>query len=77
MMPERIPELPAHFDDDIIALLGKVGEQDILPYFQNLQEPDIQTKSSATDFVTIADKRAEKKLIEGLHLPQHSNAHCD
>ena len=66
MMPERIPELPAHFDDKIIALLERVGERDILPYFQNLQEPDIQTKSSATDFVTIADKRAEKKLIEGL-----------
>ena len=68
MMPERIPDLPAYFDDDIIALLMRVGEQDILPYFQNLQALDIQTKSSATDFVTIADKRAEKKLIEGLHL---------
>ena len=63
MMPERIPDLPAHFDDDVIALLEKVGEADILPYFQNLQEPDIQTKSSATDFVTIADKQAEKNLI--------------
>lgn len=68
MMPERIPDLPAYFDDDIIALLMRVGERDILPYFQNLQALDIQTKSSATDFVTIADKRAEKKLIEGLHL---------
>ena len=68
MMPERIQDLPAYFDDDIIALLMRVGERDILPYFQNLQALDIQTKSSATDFVTIADKRAEKKLIEGLHL---------
>ena len=66
MMPERIPELPTHFDENIIALLHDVGDRDILPYFRNLQALDIETKSSATDFVTIADKQAEKQLIRGL-----------
>ena len=67
-MPSHIPALSPHFDEDILSLLKRVAEQDILPYFQNLKELDIETKSSATDFVTIADKRAERQLIAGLKL---------
>jgi fructose-1,6-bisphosphatase/inositol monophosphatase family enzyme len=65
-MISRIPALSPHFDDDILSLQTRVAEQDILPYFQNLKELDIETKSSATDFVTIADRQAERQLISGL-----------
>lgn len=65
-MTSRIPALSPHFDEDILSLQTRVAEQDILPYFQNLRELDIETKSSATDFVTIADKQAERQLISGL-----------
>ena len=65
-MSSRIPALSPHLDDDILSLQTRIAEQDILPYFQNLKELDIETKSSATDFVTIADKLAERQFISGL-----------
>ena len=56
----------AHFDQDILALLSRVGREDILPHFRNLDKKDVDTKASDTDFVTIADRQAEKHLIAGL-----------
>ena len=47
-------------------MLADVTKTAILPYFGKLQPSDVETKTSATDFVTIADKKAEKLLIEGL-----------
>ena len=67
-MTSRIPALSPHFDEDILSLQTRVAEQDILPYFQNLRELDIETKSSATDFVTIADKQAERPKDEDILL---------
>ena len=46
-MSSRIPALSPHLDDDILSLQTRIAEQDILPYFQNLKELDIETKSSA------------------------------
>ena len=66
MMTSRIPAFPPHLDEDILSLQKRVAEQNILPYFKNLKELDIDTKSSATDFVTIADQQAERHLISGL-----------
>ena len=37
-----------------------------MPHFRNLDKKDVDTKASATDFVTIADRQAEKHLIAGL-----------
>lgn len=65
-MAEPVAGLLPAIDDQILALLAKVAEQDILPYFNNLQKTDIETKSSDTDFVTIADRQSEKHLIQGL-----------
>jgi fructose-1,6-bisphosphatase/inositol monophosphatase family enzyme len=43
-------------------LLRKVAEENILPYYKKLKNSQIMTKSSATDFVTIADQEAEEAL---------------
>ena len=52
---------------DIVAnLLREGSEQFILPRFQNLQSKDISTKSSETDFVTIADQQTELWLTPRL-----------
>ena len=45
---------------DVFALLRQVSAELILPRFQNLHADQISTKSSATDFVTIADTEAEQ-----------------
>ncbi|MDP6217319.1 MAG: inositol monophosphatase family protein, partial [Alphaproteobacteria bacterium] len=66
MTASHSPVNTAHFDQDILALLNRVGREDILPHFRNLDKKDVDTKASDTDFVTIADRQAEKHLIAGL-----------
>ena len=66
MTARHSPVNTARFDADILALLIDVGRSDIVPHFQNLDKKDLDTKASATDFVTIADRQAEKHLIAGL-----------
>ncbi|GEM_PF-92150 len=48
----------------VAQILKDVALQYILPRFQNLQAGDIQTKSHANDFVTIADIETEEALCK-------------
>ena len=52
--------------DAVGSLLAEIADLAILPRYQNLRDDDISTKSSATDFVTIADKEAEAWLTPRL-----------
>ena len=52
--------------DQVTALMIEAGKTIILPSFNNLSPEDIATKSSDTDFVTIADREAEFWLIPRL-----------
>lgn len=56
----------SHHRDEVAAHLRAVSDAVILPRFGALAEGEIDTKSSATDFVTIADKEAEIALIDRL-----------
>ena len=51
---------------EVFALLKQVSASLILPRYQNLQSNEITTKTSATDFVTIADREAEQWLTPRL-----------
>ncbi len=52
---------------DIVAdLLLTVADAEVLPYFRRLDASDIRTKTSAIDFVTIADEAAERVLTTRL-----------
>lgn len=48
--------------DQIRSILATATEKHILPYFRNLTEDQIDTKSGDYDFVTIADRETEKYL---------------
>ncbi len=50
---------------EVYQLLEQASEQFILPRWQRLAEQEIHTKSSASDFVTIADLEAEAWLTPG------------
>ena len=52
--------------DSVATLLREVGEKTILPRFGALAYSDIETKSGPTDFVTVADREAEKWLTPRL-----------
>ena len=52
--------------DAVGSLLAEIADLAILPRYQNLRDDDISTKSSATDFVTIADREAEAWLTPRL-----------
>ena len=67
-MPKRLPELSynAHLCNSVIASLEYVATEIIMPYFGRLDTHMIDTKSSDTDFVTIADTQAELHLAEDL-----------
>ena len=52
--------------DAVGRLLAEVADTAILPRYQNLRADDISTKSSETDFVTIADREAEAWLTPRL-----------
>ena len=54
------------FKGAVAALLREAGVKFILPRFENLRDADISTKSSDTDFVTIADREAEAWLTPRL-----------
>ena len=61
-LPPSIPALKSVVAD----LLREGAERFILPRFKNLLAQDIATKSSETDFVTIADREAEAWLTPRL-----------
>lgn len=67
-MPKRLSELSynAHLCNSVIASLEYVATEIIMPYFGRLDTHMIDTKSSDTDFVTIADTQAEAYLAEDL-----------
>ena len=64
-MVERPPIVPA-LKGIVADLLREGADRFILPRFQNLSSQDIATKSSKTDFVTIADQETEAWLIPRL-----------
>ncbi|MFL2844969.1 MAG: inositol monophosphatase family protein [Candidatus Puniceispirillaceae bacterium] len=64
-MTERPPIVPA-LKGVVADLLREGSDRFILPRFQNLSSHDIATKSSKTDFVTIADQETEAWLIPRL-----------
>jgi len=51
---------------EVEDLLKKVSKEIILPRYDTLETNDFQTKSNPNDFVTIADKEAEKFLTTSL-----------
>ncbi len=64
-MVGRPPIVPA-LKEVVAQLLREGAGRFILPRFQNLSSQDIATKSSKTDFVTIADQETEAWLIPRL-----------
>ena len=52
--------------DKVTLLLVNVSETIILPYFNNLSDQQIDTKSGPDDYVTIADKEAELAITDAL-----------
>ncbi len=50
----------------IMNLLINVNKKIILHYYKNLKSEDISTKTSNDDFVSIADKKSEKFILEHL-----------
>ena len=70
---EPVPERPSAnptLKAAIADLLREAADRFILPRFQNLQSQDIATKTSDTDFVTIADQQAESWLAPKLSVLQ-------
>jgi len=52
--------------DTIADLLLEVADAEVLPHFRHLRARDVRTKSSAIDFVTVADEAAERVLTARL-----------
>ena len=52
--------------DEVTVLLEEVSRKNIMPFYKNLSAEQVYTKSSPTDFVTIADKECEKFLTKKL-----------
>ena len=50
---------------DVAVLLREAASTFILPRFGRLTDGDIETKSSPTDLVTVADREAETWLTLG------------
>ena len=50
----------------VATLLREAGDRIVLPRFGQLGDGDIETKSSATDLVTVADREAEEWLTPRL-----------
>ena len=53
-------------DEAVLSILREATEQLILPRYQNLADTEVKTKTSATDFVTIADREAEAFIAPAL-----------
>ena len=66
---DRPPANPA-LQTTVTDLLREAADRFILPRFQNLRSQDIATKTSDTDFVTIADRQAEAWLTPKLLMAQ-------
>ena len=64
-LAERPPIVPA-LKGVVADFLREGAERFIIPRFQNLLSRDIATKSSKTDFVTIADQETEAWLTPRL-----------
>ena len=58
--------LSSDFVITVADILGEANKRFILPRFASLARQDISQKSSATDFVTIADIEAETYILERL-----------
>ena len=52
--------------ESIQEIIVSAAESEIMPRFRNLSEAEIETKSDPYDFVTEADKAAEKAITRGL-----------
>ena len=52
--------------DDVARLIAEIAEEEIAARFGKLSEEEIATKTSPSDFVTEADRAAEKKLKKAL-----------
>ena len=55
-------------DEAVLSILREAAERMILPRYQNLADTEVKTKTSATDFVTIADREAEAFIAPALLL---------
>ncbi len=53
-------------DKDVLLILKQASEAIILPRYKRLSDADISTKTSATDFVTVADREAEADITPKL-----------
>ena len=53
-------------DEAVLTILRKAAAKLILPRYQNLADTEVDTKTSATDFVTIADREAEAFIAPAL-----------
>ena len=53
-------------DKAVLLVLKQASEAIILPRYKRLSDTEISTKTSATDFVTVADKEAEENIIPKL-----------
>jgi fructose-1,6-bisphosphatase/inositol monophosphatase family enzyme len=60
------PTLTSADLDAVADLLLEVADAEVLPYFRHLNAGDVRTKSSAIDFVTVADEAAERVLTRRL-----------
>lgn len=58
--------------DKIIEIVEMASNTIVLPYFRNLDQIEIETKTHATDLVTIADKKSEEFITNLLkeHFPE-------
>ena len=53
-------------DEAVLSILKQASEEIILPRYKRLSDADISTKTSATDFVTVADREAEADITPKL-----------
>ena len=53
-------------DHVVLSVLREAATGLVLPRFNNLSDADIKTKTSATDFVTVADREAEAFITPAL-----------
>lgn len=58
--------LPSGLPDAFGALLRRVAETDVMPWFRKLTESDVREKTGADDLVTSVDLRAELAITAGL-----------
>lgn len=51
---------------DLIEVVRDTGRREIMPHFRNLPPQSVQTKDDAKDFVTDADRAAEKAITDAV-----------